>query len=240
MPIESQCTGCGKMLRVADEFAGRRARCPVCQTIYTVPALQETTDWAPAEVVDRDVPAEHEYSAPQGWYLKIHDGSVFGPVDRLEMNRWVAEGRVDARCQIRNNYEPNWLAADQYYPILAERPGDAASHPLPHQSAAPTSFRPDGGPGTARDHAGYFLPHRGVLILILAAVSWFTSFPVFGAVAWYMGSNDLRDIRAGRRDPEGESLTRAGQVLGMLHVLLFAALLGGAFLLILFAILASL
>ena len=38
MPIEALCPGCGRKLRVADEHAGRQARCPMCQAIYTVPA----------------------------------------------------------------------------------------------------------------------------------------------------------------------------------------------------------
>ena len=37
MAIESTCGGCGKLLSVGDEHAGRRARCPECGQIYTVP-----------------------------------------------------------------------------------------------------------------------------------------------------------------------------------------------------------
>ena len=36
MPISFQCT-CGRTLRVKDELAGRRARCPQCSSILTVP-----------------------------------------------------------------------------------------------------------------------------------------------------------------------------------------------------------
>ena len=36
MPIDSLCTGCGKTLRVGDEYAGRKARCPLCGAIYEV------------------------------------------------------------------------------------------------------------------------------------------------------------------------------------------------------------
>lgn len=43
MPIEMNCTGCGQTLRVADEHAGKKARCPACGTIAEVP-------WAGAEV----------------------------------------------------------------------------------------------------------------------------------------------------------------------------------------------
>jgi hypothetical protein len=37
MPIEMGCPGCGQTLRVADEHAGKKARCPACGTIADVP-----------------------------------------------------------------------------------------------------------------------------------------------------------------------------------------------------------
>jgi len=38
MPIELTCHSCGKRLRVRDEAAGKKARCPGCQTVLDVPA----------------------------------------------------------------------------------------------------------------------------------------------------------------------------------------------------------
>jgi hypothetical protein len=38
MAIETICTGCARKLRVGDEHAGKKARCPSCGTIYNVPA----------------------------------------------------------------------------------------------------------------------------------------------------------------------------------------------------------
>ena len=37
MPIDTVCN-CGKRLRVADEHAGKKARCPQCGAIYVVPS----------------------------------------------------------------------------------------------------------------------------------------------------------------------------------------------------------
>jgi hypothetical protein len=37
MPITISCP-CGKKLRVADEHAGKRVKCPACQAVSTVPA----------------------------------------------------------------------------------------------------------------------------------------------------------------------------------------------------------
>lgn len=39
MPIAFNCT-CGKALRVPDETAGRRAKCPSCGAVVQVPALE--------------------------------------------------------------------------------------------------------------------------------------------------------------------------------------------------------
>lgn len=37
MSISFQCTGCGRTLKVADELAGRKAKCPQCQAILYIP-----------------------------------------------------------------------------------------------------------------------------------------------------------------------------------------------------------
>ena len=67
---------------------------------------------------------------------------------------------------------------------------------------------------------------RGLLVLwmgILGSVLFFV--PVFGVMAWVMGSSDLREMRQGTMDPRGVGLTRAGQLLGMIEVLAFIVLM---------------
>ena len=43
------------------------------------------------------------------------------------------------------------------------------------------------------------------MILIFGILSWFSGCLIFGILAWVMGSNDLKEIAAGRMDPEGAS-----------------------------------
>ena len=38
MPIEFRCTGCQKLLRVSDESAGKKAKCPECSMVLDVPS----------------------------------------------------------------------------------------------------------------------------------------------------------------------------------------------------------
>ncbi|MEX0702201.1 MAG: hypothetical protein WD069_08905 [Planctomycetales bacterium] len=82
------------------------------------------------------------------------------------------------------------------------------------------SFEHDSG------HGGYVAPHRATLVLVLGILGLVVCAPL-GIAAWWMGSNDLRDMRSGRMDRSGESMTQAGQVLGIIGTALFVLSLLG-------------
>ncbi len=68
----------------------------------------------------------------------------------------------------------------------------------------------------------YVTPHRGGMILTfgILAIMGFCA-PVFGPMAWVMGSTDLAQMRTGSMDREGEGLTQAGRILGMVATIIF-------------------
>jgi len=49
MPISLVCSNCEKNLKIPDEMAGKKVRCPACKTVLTVPAVEEEE-----EAVDED------------------------------------------------------------------------------------------------------------------------------------------------------------------------------------------
>ena len=67
-------------------------------------------------------------------------------------------------------------------------------------------------------------PHRGGLILGLGIASFFVC-GLIGLAPWIMGNNDLNEIRAGRMDREGEGLTNAGRICGIIAFFLTIAAL---------------
>lgn len=68
-----------------------------------------------------------------------------------------------------------------------------------------------------RDH---YEPHRGVLILVLGILSLVFAGIILGPIAWILGNSDLKKIRAGIMDPEGEQMTNIGRILGMVGTIL--------------------
>jgi hypothetical protein len=70
-----------------------------------------------------------------------------------------------------------------------------------------------------------YFPHRGTTILSLGILSLIPPCcPILGPIAWYMGNADLREMRAGRMDPEGEGYTNAGRICGIVATCIFAGI----------------
>ena len=46
MPIEFSCSSCGSKLRVPDGSAGKKAKCPTCQTVNVIPGAASNPDGA--------------------------------------------------------------------------------------------------------------------------------------------------------------------------------------------------
>jgi len=62
-------------------------------------------------------------------------------------------------------------------------------------------------------------PHRGVLILVFGILSIVCCL-IFGIVAWVMANKDLSEMAAGRMDPAGEGMTKAGKICGIVGIVL--------------------
>jgi hypothetical protein len=62
-------------------------------------------------------------------------------------------------------------------------------------------------------------PHRATMVLMFGVIGLVVCQP-FGIAAWLMGNNDLREMRAGRMDPDGKDQTNAGRILGIVATVL--------------------
>jgi len=135
MPIETICQTCNNRLRVADEHAGKLARCPKCQSVYTVPNPQAAGS---AGAIFSGGPSA---SSADQWRLKTADGMIYGPVPRSDMDRWLSEGRVTPDSQLLQEGTDKWLHAAQVYPQLKSA-GFAAPAPSSSAPSLSTSYAP--------------------------------------------------------------------------------------------------
>jgi hypothetical protein len=77
-----------------------------------------------------------------------------------------------------------------------------------------------------RRRRGPMAPHRGTMILVLGILS-LVVFQPLGIAAWIMGNNDIKEIDAGRMDPEGRQTTQIGRILGIIATILMCISLVG-------------
>jgi hypothetical protein len=78
----------------------------------------------------------------------------------------------------------------------------------------------DGRRRVRRRRRSDYEPHRGAMIMTLGILSFFIASFILGPMAWIMGNNDLKAMRAGRMDPEGESQTNTGRICGMISTIM--------------------
>ncbi|MGI8980083.1 MAG: hypothetical protein ACR2FY_12740 [Pirellulaceae bacterium] len=236
--LEIPCGGCGRALRVAPDHAGKMARCPVCGHITQVPATRIPSPFPASgrELAGEEAPQREGAPGSLGihkdaaeWYMKTPEEQTFGPASFQDLERWVQEGRITSDCELCQGAAGNWQPADWLFPTLKRQPTFspqlAASLPAARNSPsahAPSHYPPPGS-STASATSGtrYVAAHRGALILILGLMGLFIQCPLFPFMSWVMGSNDLRDMEAGRMDPSGRDLTRAGMIVGMILSILW-------------------
>ena len=259
MAITTNCSGCGKTLAVADEFAGRQARCPACGQIYTVPSptnpstslpstgsssglnptaleprrgLDDTTGYSDPAPLDLGSPTStpapstpapalgsnaSTYGAVQYW-MRAGNGAVYGPADQAMLSRWFSEGRVGADYQIRIGDQGHWQPASVFQSAVNSPTPTSMPATGVNPFAAPSAFTP--GIATART---YEKGDQSGLVLAMGILAWIGGCPIFGIIAWVIGSQLITDMNAGLVDPSNRGMAQIGYYLGMVNVILAIA-----------------
>jgi len=151
------------------------------------------------------------------WHCSINN-TRYGPISKDQLLSWLAEGRVSSSDLVWREGMAEWQPAGSVAELGAPSPLGAAAPPMPPR-------RPS------------LRPHRGGTVLVLGILGLVVCF-ICGIIAWVMGNEDLRQMKAGRMDPSGRSNTQAGRICGMISTILAIAAL--VFYLVIFALAAAL
>ncbi len=224
MAIESICTGCGQKLSVADENAGKQARCPACGNIYTIPFPAATQADHPAVPITASANASQQAEADQFW-MRTADGAEYGPVDRATLDRWFGEGRVGPGYMLRQSEHGNWQSAEVFRP----------RSPHATSNRNPFADNPSQAPAASAGMYRYPKPDQGGLILAFGIIGFFVC-PLVAIAAWIMGHTALKDIAAGQADPQGKTMVQVGYYLGIASVAINILCFFGYFVIVAIAI----
>jgi hypothetical protein len=98
-------------------------------TVITVPTAREPS--VPAEVgvrpmiasgagtISPAVPRRDAVVETAQWHVHTAQGQRHGPMSKDDVDRWAANGRLDASCQVWCEGWPQWKWAGEVYPQLA-------------------------------------------------------------------------------------------------------------------------
>jgi DNA-directed RNA polymerase subunit M/transcription elongation factor TFIIS len=78
MSIEFYCTNCSKQLRVADDKAGKKCKCPSCQTTLAIPTSGEPTITSTKQAAEEDFEVKVEIGCPKCHSLLLYSPDLEG------------------------------------------------------------------------------------------------------------------------------------------------------------------
>lgn len=128
MTIECKCPGCGGRFRTADSAMGHRVKCPRCAAVILLPGQPSAAPAAPSSPASGAPPVPKQASssppspppaAEPGWFVRTADDAQHGPMIKAQLDRLVAERRLDAFCEVRRADWDAWRMIEQVYPAMA-------------------------------------------------------------------------------------------------------------------------
>jgi hypothetical protein len=193
MPTNIKCPACKRALEIPDELMGKKVKCPACKLIFTATPGGS----APSTKQESSQrPAPRPKSEEE---VRVRRKAPPPPEEDDEEEEEQEETPRVRKKPIHRREEDYEEEEEE------EEDEDEEEEYRPRQKRR--RFR--------RDMA----PHRGAMVLTLGILSLVIC-GLLGPFAWIMGRNDLEKMDAGRMDPSGEGLTKAGKICGIIGTVL--------------------
>jgi len=188
MTIAVSCPQCRRTINAGERFAGKKVRCPDCQTVVEVPASGQESAQPQAQRAPQTTMPQAAAPPAQAWsqpvsspsppqagaselFVRLPDGRQVGPLTQAALTQAVQQGQVTAACQIWQQGWPQPRWAGELFPALAQQAatppmGNAPTMGYPPGSGQSPGMPPGyafdpltGGYGAVAQHAA---PHAGL------------------------------------------------------------------------------
>lgn len=106
--IVFECQKCGKLIKIADQYAGKRGKCPGCGEIIDIPSdlLNCSESPSPANP-SRPLPTATIPSGAKEWHCRV-GGTEYGPISDAQLKHWIGDGRVGDEDLVWTSAMPQW------------------------------------------------------------------------------------------------------------------------------------
>jgi LSD1 subclass zinc finger protein len=209
------CSSCSRQLKVPAQAMGKNVKCPVCQTVFKAQPEESPGLGVPPEL-DHPVGFKSRPSLDAPPIKDTADEPHDEDADESSRRRPDEDGRSLRR-------------RDEEYDDRSRRRREEGDHDRPRRRRDEDDDDrlrrrrdedDDDYPRRPR-RRGYrdLDPHRATLVLVMAILGFMVC-GAFGIAAWIMGSADLKAMEEGSMDREGEGMTRAGYIIGMITTIL--------------------
>lgn len=243
--IRFACPGCSATFTVADEKAGKTGKCPKCQSQFVIPEAPATVP-PPSSVASRPVPPPPPPPPPAddnsgtvevapcpkcGSRLSVMLGDLGSDIECPSCQTVYKATRADAPPPPPGSGSKSGAKTSSLVKLgSGSRQDDDDDDD--RKSKKKRSRRDDDDDDDEddddrprrrkrrrRSYSGGYVEHRATLLLILTILGFITQIIILNIVAWVMAHNDLKEMDAGRMDPEGRSMTNLCRILNMILVI---------------------
>ena len=140
--------------------------------------------------------------------MRMPDGRECGPLTKAELDRWVAEGRINAECQVWTPDMTQCKWANEVNPILEQLGTDPPSS----SDGSGFPFNPGvvAGSGSSFSQPSQTRKRRS-RVKEIRRLAWlgYLTFGITARAAVSMAEEDLKEMEAGRMSHEGFRATQS-------------------------------
>jgi len=121
--MKLMCTGCQGWLQVADEFVNQRMKCPLCNSVFTVPAKPNKSEVSPSSPTPPPRPpvSQTALTEPAEWHY-AQSNQKCGPVSWNHLKSMAATGQLRPDDLVWKKGMASWAAPSAIVGLFPDQP----------------------------------------------------------------------------------------------------------------------